>query len=181
MKFCLGLLIVLWILGIIIQLVSNKFPAPGYDESEIMLAIMLMEDDERTKDGHRPCSSVRNQRIDGCQGSSRVRSAAARKKGAAGIPRPRPWRSCRQRRPGRRNGRRCSPRPARSRSVLTCRAPTPTTGPGAAGSASWGCAGGAGHRRDEQSDRTSTQHNDVLIHADVREIDRVNSDAQRLQ
>jgi len=50
MKFCLGLLIVLWILGIIIQLVSNKFPAPGYDESEIMLAIMLMEDDDRTDD-----------------------------------------------------------------------------------------------------------------------------------
>jgi len=62
MEFCLGLFIVLWIFGIIIQLVSNKPSASGYDESdpfeseedpyddEIMLAIMLMEDDDRTDD-----------------------------------------------------------------------------------------------------------------------------------
>jgi hypothetical protein len=62
MEFCLGLFIVLWIFGIIVQLVSNKSPASGYDEidpfeseedfydDEIMLAIMLMEDDDRTDD-----------------------------------------------------------------------------------------------------------------------------------
>ena len=66
MEFCFGLFIILWIIGIIAQIVSGKSPSPSrynddfdpfdpeedpYDD-ETLLAILLMEDDDR--DDHGP-------------------------------------------------------------------------------------------------------------------------------